>query len=153
MTTLPVTRTDEAISLSAAQEVAAAVVAAAEDRGVRLAVAVADQRGAMVLLARMDGANDFVLDNAVAKARTAVFFKRGTGELYGYLQDRPALAGAMSSRAGIMASEGGEPLRVGEQVVGGIGASGANPTVDQECIDEGVRAFGAMVARVGAVSA
>lgn len=141
------TRLDRVISLSAAQRVADAVIAAAEERGVRLAVAISDQRGASVLVVRMDGANDFVMDNAVAKARTTVYFKRGTAELYGYLQDKPALARAMYSRPEIMASDGGEPLRVEGQVVGGVGASGANPAVDQECVDAGVEAFEVFLAQ------
>lgn len=147
----PSTRTEQAISLAGAQKVAEAVVAAAERRGARLAVVVVDQRGAQVLVARMDGASDFALDNATAKARTAVWFRRETADLPGYLRERSALAAALSARPEIMASDGGAPLHRAEQVVGGVGASGASPTVDDECIAEGVAAFGRPTTREGTV--
>ena len=68
-------------SLAEAKKALAATEEAAIEMGVGLSCAVVDSRGALVALARMDGARYFTADVAVGKARASAAFGAPSGEL------------------------------------------------------------------------
>ncbi len=126
------------ISLGCAQSIVAAAFAEAEKSDLRVSVAVVDDGGNLLTFARMDHIHIGTVEVSIAKARTALSFKRRTGEL-----DKALTDGALGvlSIPGLLALDGGLPILNGTMVVGAIGVSGARP--DQ---DAAIAAAGAAVA-------
>lgn len=67
-----------------------------------------------------------------AKARTAVYFERPSSETVERSRRHPTVYGSFvaTSRAPIVMSMGGFPLRDGHRIVGGIGAAGGTGEED-----------------------
>jgi glc operon protein GlcG len=109
-----------------------AVLDAAEkhalQHGRRVVIAVVERSGELVGLRRTPGAQVASSRVAVDKARTAAIFIRPTREL-----EQQVSSGRLGALAlhGAKALTGGIPLRVGDEVVGAIGASGETPDEDE----------------------
>ena len=136
------TRQITTIDLEAARRVVAAVLAEATARQVAMAVVVTDPAGDPIAVARMDGANAVALRLAVDKAYTAAAF----GAPSHNWAEATAPGGAdwgMANAAGgrILVLPGGLPIRIGGQVVGAVGVSGAAPSVDLACAEAGCTAL------------
>ena len=116
------------IGLAAAQKAAAAAIATARKNNyVPYSVAVVDSGGNLVLFERMDNGQYGSVRIAIAKARSAVLFKRPTKVFDELLaKGRTAVLGLR----GITPSEGGVLLISGGQIVGAIGASSGSPEQD-----------------------
>ncbi len=112
----------EILSLDGAKSVAAAAAAEATRLGAGGAIAVVDDGGHLLYLERLDGTFPAAASVATAKARTAATFRRPTADFENAIRDgRTALVGV----AEITPLQGGVPLRLGGEVVGAIGVSGA----------------------------
>ena len=129
-------------------EEALKVIAAAQDHarrlGVRLTVAVVDEGGLLLALARMDGAPPLSAQIAEAKASGAALWHRDGASLAQVAQERPAFFQAVDrmARVPIVPGLGSILIRRGAAVVGAAGASGAKPEQDAECVEAGLRALG-----------
>ena len=129
-------------------EEALKVIAAAQDHarrlGVRLTVAVVDEGGLLLALARMDGAPPLSAQIAEAKASGAALWHRDGASLAQVAQERPAFFEAVDrmARVPIVPGLGSILIRRGAAVVGAAGASGAKPEQDAECVEAGLRALG-----------
>ncbi len=122
-----------------AQRVAAAAQEAAEAAGVAPVVAVVDDAGVPVALARPDGSQPASVDVAVDKARTAAIFRRPSRDFED--QTAQGRVAALSLR-GATPLMGGLPLVAGGQVVGGVGVSGASsPDQDEDLARAGADAL------------
>jgi uncharacterized protein GlcG (DUF336 family) len=121
------------LPLEAARRLAAAARAEAAANGWRVAVAIVDAGGDVVVLERMDGTQVGSVEVARGKARCAVRFKRPTKEW------EEALAGgrtAVLAIPGVVPLEGGLPLLdAAGAIVGGVGVSGALPAQDSRCAE------------------
>ena len=98
-----------------------------------VSIAVVDDGGHLVVFQRIDGAKLGVADIAIRKARTAVYFQgetKGLEEEVGKNGRTPLLA-----IEGFMPLEGGVPLIVGGQLVGGVGVSGVTGQQDAQQLD------------------
>lgn len=115
-----------------ANEVVAAVVAAARDSGRSVSVAVVDDAGALVAFQRMDGAPRFSADFAVAKARTASAFRTETAALEALYADRPVFALSFVAQGGFFLGRGGVPIEHDGIVVGAVGVSGSDAHGEEE---------------------
>jgi len=106
---------------------------AADERGLRIAVAVVDEYGLLLQLDRMDGAPLASPDLAEAKALTALAFQRPTSELERELRDTPGLQASLSAvlRFPPLAVAGGLPIASDGGVVGAIAVHGATPADDE----------------------
>ena len=107
-------------------------MAQAEKNGWLMAVTVLDPAGNLVYFERMDGTQLGSIQVSMAKARSAVLFKRPT-KTY---EDALA-AGGIGLRIlkveGAMPVEGGVPLIENGRIISAIGVSGAQPTQDGQC--------------------
>lgn len=114
------------LTLEAAEE----ILAAAQDRayagGWNMVVAIVDDGGQTVLMARMDGAQLGSVEIALEKARAAVRFRRPTAETAGWVDATPRLIGL----PGIVPVAGGVPLWAKGHLVGAVGVSGASAAED-----------------------
>jgi uncharacterized protein GlcG (DUF336 family) len=105
----------------------------AEAVGVPMAVALADAEGGLLFFSRMDGTLPASTEIAVSKAYTSAILRMSTEELGRLARPGEVLYGIQHTHNGrIVLFGGGLPLRLGGQVVGGIGVSGG--TVEQDIL-------------------
>jgi uncharacterized protein GlcG (DUF336 family) len=131
----------ETLTLSDARRLIAAAGAKAEQLEVPYNIAVVDAGGNLIAFVRMDGAWLGSIDIAIHKAFTARAFDMSTEDLGEMAQSGKPLFGIHATnhdRAVIFG--GGAPIKLGDKVVGAIGAS--RGTVDQDIavIEAAVRA-------------
>jgi uncharacterized protein GlcG (DUF336 family) len=119
--------TKRVLTLDAAMQVVAAARAEAIRRDLRLTIAVVDDGGHPLHLVRMDGVHAGTVDVAIAKARTAVLFKKPT---QAFAESLAGGASAILALPGMLPLPGGIPLFQDGGLIGAIGVSGAAPDVD-----------------------
>jgi uncharacterized protein GlcG (DUF336 family) len=118
----------------------AAAEAQAETRDWPVVIAIVDSAGHLVMLHKRDQAQHGSVTIAQAKAETAVNFRRPTKTF----QDAVAEGGVglrMLSMPWVSVLEGGLPLMVNGEVVGGIGVSGMQSGQDVEVAQAGIAAL------------
>ena len=110
--------------------------------GVRVNACVVDAGGHPIAFLRGDGA--FLPSGAIArdKAATAAGFGAPTGALYDALSADPAVLKGIAGRPGVAAFGGGLPIQCENEVIGGIGVSGASAEQDEICARAGLAAIG-----------
>jgi uncharacterized protein GlcG (DUF336 family) len=118
------------ISSELAQKMANAAVAKAGELGVTENVAILDDGGNLKAFYRMDGAPILSIEIAQNKAYTALFGV-STQDFFNFIQGEPSLLAGIPTLARVAAYGGGLPIKVGGEVVGAIGVSGA-PTVQHD---------------------
>src|ERR1041385_7742815 len=116
---LPSRRT---LSLEAARVALAASEAEALKNGWRVVIAVVDDGGHPVAMARLDGAQWSSISTAVEKARAATAWKRPTRLLEESVNNGRTAFLPISQGMGLL--QGGVPIEVDGGVVGAIGVSG-----------------------------
>src|SRR5438309_6708325 len=111
--------------------------------GIRVTVAVVDEGGLLLALARMDGAPPVSAQIAEAKASGAALWHRDGASLAQVAQDRPALFEAVGRmvRVPIIPGLGSTLVRRNDAVLGAVGVSGGKPEQDLECAEAGLRAI------------
>jgi glc operon protein GlcG len=122
----------KALTLEAARK----MVAAAERHNLRGVIAVCDDGGWPILVERMDNsAYTASVELAPEKARTAALFKKPTAALETAINH--GRIAAVTAR-GFIQMQGGLPIVVDGQVIGGIGASFDTPEHDAEIAQAGL---------------
>jgi glc operon protein GlcG len=128
------------VTLEEAQQVIARAQAKARDSGIRVTVAVVDEGGLLIALARMDGAPPLSPQVAEAKAvGAAMLFRDGAG-LADLARDRPGFFSAADrlTRVPIVPGLGSVLIRRDDRVLGAVGVSGGKPEQDLECAQAGI---------------
>lgn len=132
-------RTKLCLSLEDASTMMAAAKAVASAQNWAVTIAIVDEAGNLIQLQRMDGASSLSLEIARRKAFTAVNFRRSTKEFEEITKTRPGFL-ALDSAIGL---QGGLPISVKDEVIGGIGVSGVQSHQDEEIARAGIEAFSA----------
>lgn len=130
----------ESISLDQAKKVLSAAEAFALKNQWTVVIAIVDVGGNLVLLEKIDNTQVGSIDIAIAKAKTANNFKRSTK----VFEDAVASGGAglrVLSAPGILPLEGGEPIILNHEIIGGIGVSGMQSSQDEEVVKAGLAAL------------
>jgi glc operon protein GlcG len=128
------------LTLDGAKKVADAVLAEAKRLNTTGVVAVTDDGGNLMYLARVD--NTFAAGALISygKARTATLFKRPTAVFENIIKQGRTPMVALNDFTPL---QGGIPLEVDGQIVGGVGVSGgASAQQDEELAMAGVKALG-----------
>jgi glc operon protein GlcG len=130
------------LSLSEAHEVIARAHRKAADIGIQVTVAVVDEGGLLVALARMDGAPPLSPQVAEAKAVGAAMLYRDGQGLADLARDRPGFFGVADRlvRVPIVPGLGSLLVRREDRVLGAVGVSGGKPEQDLECAQAGISA-------------
>ena len=111
-----------------------------------LGVAVVNSKGEPILVYIPDGSKSFHAYSAIRKAYTAVTYMVPSSELISKAQHDPAFAAEIKANPNLIAFKGGIPLKVGGEVIGAIGVSGAEPgSHDEECGLKGLEAIQAQL--------
>ena len=129
--------TKKVLTLQAAKHIAAAAEEEARKNACAMTVCVVDDGGHVLYLARMDSALIASVAVAQDKACCAVRFKRPTKML-----EDAVLGGrtVVMTLAGAAPVEGGLPILVDGQVIGGVAASGGTSAQDGQVAAAGVAA-------------
>jgi glc operon protein GlcG len=130
-----------------AKQMASVAVGRAQDAGIAIVVAIADAGGHLVVLERMDGGRFHTVHSATTKAACAASNKRPTTAQGAQAQPLDvAHAIGLALAAGPerwTAMEGGYPVIVDGECIGGIGVSGGDWETDARIAREAVEAIGA----------
>jgi uncharacterized protein GlcG (DUF336 family) len=95
---------------------------------------VVDRDGDTIIAMRGDGASPHTMENARRKAYTAMTFKQTTSAYAKKWSDGNPVVRAQATLPNIIPNPGGVPIKVGDEVIGGIGVSGS-PGVDEDCVN------------------
>ena len=128
------------LSLHDANQVVGRAHAKAADLGIRVTVAVVDEGGLLIALARMDGAPPLTPQIAEAKAVGAAMLQRDGGGLAELAKDRPGFFSVADRlvRVPIVPGLGSVLIKRDGKVLGAVGVSGGRPEQDLECAEAGV---------------
>jgi len=128
------------LTLEEAQQVIARAQAMATDSEIRVTVAVVDEGGHLVALARMDGAPPLSPQVAEAKAVGAAMLYRDGAGLADLARDRPGFFSVADRlvRVPIVPGLGSLLIRRDGKVLGAVGVSGGKPEQDLECAEAGL---------------
>jgi uncharacterized protein GlcG (DUF336 family) len=133
------------LTTEGARKIKNAAVKAAERAGIPITVAIVDAGGHLLLLERMDGGKFHSVHSATTKAVCAASNKRNTGSQGAVGQSLDMLhALGLALAAGPerwTAMEGGCPVMVGNECVGGVGVAGGNWEFDEKVAREAVEAI------------
>lgn len=113
-----------------AQQIIDAAVAEASEAGVAAAISICDTGGHLVAFWRMPSTTLVSIGVSQQKAYTAAAVGLGTARLGEFLDQDAPLAHVLRRRSDIAPLGGGEPIRIGGSLVGGLGISGGHWTQD-----------------------
>ena len=137
------------LTLAGAQKMMATAIGIAEKENIPIAVAIADAGGHLVMLERMDGGRFHTVHSSTTKAVCAASNKRPTtakGAQGQELDTSHAIGLALAAGPERWtAMEGGYPIIVDGECVGGIGVSGGNWEFDERVARAAVESIGAGV--------
>ena len=130
------------LNLHDANQVISRAQAKASALGIRVSVAVVDEGGLLVALARMDGAPPLTPQVAEAKAVGAAMLHRDGASLGELAKDRPGFFSVVDRlvRVPIVPGLGSVLIRRDGGVLGAVGVSGGRPEQDLECAEAGISA-------------
>ena len=135
------------LTTGGAKTMMTAAISKAEEFGIAVTVAIVDSGGHMLVLERMDGGRFHTVHSSTTKAVTAASNKRPTTTRGAQGQDLDTLhAIGLSLAAGVSrwtAMEGGFPIIVDDECLGGIGVSGGDWQQDEEIAKAAVEAIDA----------
>ena len=124
------------LSYSVALSIATGAIEACKAMGYAASVVVVDRAGATVVALRGDGSGPHTVENARRKAYTANSFKMTTQKFIDDMKTRPVRR-EQTTLPNVIAINGGVPIKVGNDTIGGVGLSGS-PGKDEECVNAGL---------------
>jgi len=125
------------LPLDIAKTIAETTIAACAAKGYAESAVVVDADGETIVEMRGDNAAPHTMENARRKAYTAMTFKQPTADYVKKLQDPNSVAHQQVTLPNVIAIPGGQPIKAGDEIVGGVGASGS-PGVDDDCVNAGL---------------
>jgi uncharacterized protein GlcG (DUF336 family) len=126
------------LTLEDCKKISAAAEAEARKNNWNVCIAILDDGGHLLHLARMDGATPANARIAVAKGRTAAETRRSTGNWQERIAKRPEMLGMPE----VTPVQGGLPIVVEGICVGGVGVSGVQSHEDEQIAAAGIKALG-----------
>jgi uncharacterized protein GlcG (DUF336 family) len=131
-------KTKPCLTLDDAKKMAAACEAEAVKNKWNVAIAISDDGGHLLWLARMDGATPANVDIALGKCRTAALSRRPSK----MWEDRIAGGRLSMLSMPLLAVQGGMPVSFQGEHVGAIGVSGVQSHEDEQIANAGIAALG-----------
>src|SRR5206468_4674331 len=135
------------LTAAGARKMMATAIAQAQEAGIAVTVAIADAGGHLIVLERMEGGRFHTVHSATTKAVCAASNKRPTsakGAVGQELDTNHALGLALAAGAERWtAMEGGCPVIVEGECIGGVGVAGADWKTDERIAQAAVAAIGA----------
>lgn len=126
------------LTLDDCKKISAAAEAEARKNNWSVCIAILDDGGHLLHLARMDGATPANARIALEKGRTAAETRRSTANWQERIAKRPEMLGM----PGITPVQGGLPIVVDGIAIGGVGVSGVQSHEDEQIAAAGIKALG-----------
>jgi len=125
------------LSVDGALVIATAAMADCKAKGFPVSIAVVGRNGEILVHLRGDGTGPHTMENAFKKAYTSRTFRIASGEMEERFKKNPQLGAVFLSN--ITTGRGALPIKIGDEVVGAAGASGApGGDKDEACIQVGL---------------
>jgi uncharacterized protein GlcG (DUF336 family) len=129
------TRTVRTLTLSGANSLVEAAIAAANEQSLIVSVAVHDNGGNLLSFARMDGAPELSIEIAQNKSYTAIAFGLATHQWHDVIKDDEPLKVGIVQTPRLVTYGGGYPVVSDGMPIGALGVSGGHYTQDM-CVAE-----------------
>ena len=126
------------LTLEDCKKISAAAETEARRNNWNVCIAILDDGGHLLHLARMDGATPANARIAIEKGRTAAETRRSTANW----QERVAKRTELLRMPGVTPVQGGVPIVVDGTCVGGVGVSGVQSHEDEQIAAAGINALG-----------
>ena len=125
------------ISVDGALVIATTAMADCKAKGYRVSATVVGRNGEVLVQLRGDGTGPHTMENSFKKAFTARTFRIPSGEMEERLKKNPAMGAQYLT--GFTTARGALPIKIGDEVVGAAGVSGApGGEKDEACIKTGL---------------
>jgi uncharacterized protein GlcG (DUF336 family) len=129
--------TQKSLSATVALTIAQTAYDTCVKQGYHVSVHVVGRDGETLIAIRGDDASPHTFENSQRKAYTARTFKKPSGEFAQQLKDNPTLSSI--HLANVIAAQGALPIKIGEEVIGAVGVSGApGGDKDEACSKAGI---------------
>src|ERR1700752_4776422 len=115
--------TEKSLSAGMAMTIAQTALETCTKQGYHVSVHVLGRNGEVLIAVRGDSAPPHTMENSQRKAYTARTFRIPSGEFVQRVKDNPTTGAVHLS--GIIAAQGALPIKVGDEVIGAVGVSGA----------------------------
>ena len=127
-------KTKPCLTLEDCRRITAAAEAEAKKNNWNVTIAIVDDGGHVLLLTRMDGTAPVTAEIATQKSRSAAIARRSTK----VTEDRIAAGRIALLRMPPLPVQGGLPIMVQSECVGGIGVSGVQSHEDEQVCSAGL---------------
>lgn len=132
--------TEKNISAPMALAIAQTAMEKCQEQGYRVSVTVVDRAGETKVMVRGDGSNPHTVENSRRKAYTSKTVRVPSAEFNKRVNDPANLtARQQATLPGFIALAGALPIKVGDDVIGAVGVSGApGGERDEVCAQAGI---------------
>ncbi len=121
------------LTAAVAMAIAETTISTCKANGFQVSVTVVGRNGEIILQVRGDNTGPHTMENSFRKAYTSRTFRIPSGAMDERIKKDPTLS--LQYLAGFTSGRGALPIKVGEEVIGGVGASGApGGDKDEDCV-------------------
>jgi uncharacterized protein GlcG (DUF336 family) len=125
------------LSASMAITIAQTTIDTCKANGYAVSVTVVGRNGEILVQVRGDNTGPHTIENSFRKAYTSRTFRTPSGAMVERVKADPTLG--LIHLTNVIANRGALPIKVGEEVVGAVGASGApGGEKDEACVQAGI---------------
>jgi uncharacterized protein GlcG (DUF336 family) len=125
------------LSAAMALTIAETTIATCTANGYRVSATVVGRNGEIIVQVRGDGTGPHTIENSMRKAYTARTFRAPSGAMVDRVKADPTLG--LIHLTNVIANQGALPIKVGDDVIGAAGASGApGGEKDEACVKAGI---------------
>ena len=125
------------LSMDTAVTIATTAIATCKTNGFRVSATVVGRNGEVLVQIRGDNTGPHTMENSFRKAYTSRTFRVASGEIAERVKQNPQLPLLLLSNT--TSAQGALPIKVGEDVIGAVGISGApGGDKDEVCSKAGI---------------
>jgi uncharacterized protein GlcG (DUF336 family) len=125
------------LSAATALTIAQTAMETCKTNGYSVSVTVVGRNGEVLVQVRGDNTGPHTMENSMRKAYTSRTFRIPSGEMVQRLKDNPQLG--LIHLSNVIANQGALPIKIGDETIGAVGASGApGGEKDEVCVKAGI---------------
>jgi len=125
------------LSLATALTIATTAIETCKTNGYAVSVTVVGRNGEVLVQLRGDNTGPHTMENSFRKAYTSRTFRIPSGDIAKRVKDEPTLG--LIHLTNVIANQGALPIKIGEETIGAVGASGApGGEKDEACVKAGI---------------
>jgi len=129
--------THKDLTASIAITIAQTAIETCKTNGYAVSVTVVGRNGEILVQVRGDNTGPHTIENSFRKAYTARTFRSPSGALVDRVKAEPTLG--LIHLTNVIANQGALPIKMGEETIGAVGASGApGGEKDEVCVKAGI---------------